>query len=197
MKRPSEFAGPSSQPPGASSPAFLLAQLGAHAASKFAERLRSLKLAPPHAGILGILSANPAITQQRLAAILGMVPSRLVALLDELETRGLIERRQNPDDRRRHALHLTEKGRSALDKVGRVSREHSQFLLAALSEDEQRQLAAFLQRVADAHGLTRGVHPGYRLIGRHPSRNTSSGGLDEPSVADRSTGRRSRRRQLI
>lgn len=179
MKKPPEVAALSSQPPGAASAAFLIAQLGAHAASKFAERLRSLKLAPPHAGILGILSANPAITQQRLAAILGMVPSRLVALLDELETRGLIERRANPDDRRRHALHLTEKGRSTLDMVGRVSREHSQFLLAALSEEEQRQLAAFLQRVADAHGLTRGVHPGYRLIGRRSSKNTNKEGRDD------------------
>ncbi len=166
MKKSRNLAGSPYHPPGASSPAFLLAQLGAYAASKFAERLRSLKLAPPHAGILGILSANPAITQQRLAAILGMVPSRLVGLLDEMERQGLIERRENPDDRRRHALHLTEKGRSALDMVGRVSREHSHSLLAALSRDEQRQLAAFLQRVADAHGLTRGVHPGYRLIRR-------------------------------
>jgi DNA-binding MarR family transcriptional regulator len=187
----------SAQPPGASSPAFLLAQLGAHAASKFAERLRSLKLAPPHAGILGILSATPAITQQRLSTMLGMVPSRLVALLDELETRGLIERRANPDDRRRHALHLTEKGRSALDMVGRVSREHSQFLLAALSEDEQRQLAAFLQRVADAHGLTRGVHPGYRLIGRRPRRNTDKAAQDESAAEDRSTRSQPRSRPPI
>lgn len=193
MRKSRHSPGSSAQPPGASSPAFLLAQLGAHAASKFAERLRSLKLAPPHAGILGILSANPAITQQRLAEILGMVPSRLVALLDELETRGLIERRANPDDRRRHALHLTEKGRSALDIVGRVSREHSQFLLAVLSEDEQRQLAALLQRVADAHGLTRGVHPGYRLIGRRRRRNRDSAAQDEASTGDRSTPPRSRR----
>ncbi|HTV56887.1 MAG TPA: MarR family winged helix-turn-helix transcriptional regulator [Terriglobia bacterium] len=196
MKKPRASAGLSSQPPGASSPSFLLAQLGAYAASKFAERLRSLKLAPPHAGILGILSANPAITQQRLAATLGMVPSRLVALLDELETRGLIERRANLEDRRRHALHLTEKGRSALDMVGRVSREHSHFLLAALSEDDQRQLAAFLQRAADAHGLTRGVHPGYGLIGGRPTRSTNSSGQDESTVADRPT-RRSRQRQPI
>jgi hypothetical protein len=85
---------------------------------------------------------------------------------------------------RRHALHLTEKGRSALDMVGRISREHSKFLLAALSEDEQRQLAASLQRVADAHGLTRGVHPGYRLIGRGPRRNRDSAAQDEASIRD-------------
>lgn len=155
---------------GSSSPAFLLAQVGAHAASKFAERLAELKLTPPHAGILRILSSTPAITQQTLAATLGMVPSRLVALIDDLEARGLVERRETPDDRRRYALHLTEKGRSTLATTGRVSREHSQTLLAALSQNEQRQLAILLQRVADEQGLTRGVHPGYRQIGRDERR---------------------------
>src|SRR6516164_11111055 len=91
---------------------FLLAQVGAHAASQFAQRLGKLQLAPRHAGILRILNSTPAITQQTLAATLGMVPSQLVVLLDEMEERELIERRANPDDRRSHALHITEKGRS-------------------------------------------------------------------------------------
>jgi DNA-binding MarR family transcriptional regulator len=88
-----------------------------------------------------------------LAATLGMVPSRLVALVDDMEARGLIERRENTDDRRRYALHVTEKGRSMLETIGRVSREHSRTLFAALSEDEKRQLATLLQRVADEQGL--------------------------------------------
>jgi DNA-binding MarR family transcriptional regulator len=85
----------------------------------------------------------------------------LVALLDELEALGLTERRENPGDRRSYALHLTEKGRSTLKTIGRISREHQQALLAALSDTEQEQLAVFLQRIADEQGLTRGVHPGY------------------------------------
>jgi len=140
--------------------------VGAHAASEFAERLAKEKLAPRHAGILRILNSTPAITQQTLAATLGMVPSRLVVLVDEMEQRGLIERRENPDDRRRYALHITEEGRSTLETIGRISREHSQALLAAISEDEQRQLATLLQRIADQQGLTRGVHPGYRHSGQ-------------------------------
>ena len=87
---------------------------GAHAASQFAKRLQTLKLAPQHAGILWILNSTPGITQQTLAATLGMVPSRLVALIDEMEERGLIERRGDPEDRRRYALHVTEKGHSTL-----------------------------------------------------------------------------------
>ena len=146
--------------------AFLLAQVGAHAAMKFAERLKKLKLAPQHAGILRILAMTPAITQQSLAKTLGIVPSRLVALIDEMESAGLVERRANRDDRRRYELHLTEKGRAMLENIGRVAREHSQELLSALSAEEQRQMANMLQRIADEQGLTQGVHPGYRTVGR-------------------------------
>jgi DNA-binding MarR family transcriptional regulator len=160
VQNPSKSCSP--PPAGHLSPSFLLAQVGAHAASQFAERLRKLKLAPRHAGILRILNARPAITQQALATTLGMVPSRLVVLVDEMEQRELIERRENPDDRRRYALHITEKGLSTLDIIGCIAREHSQALLAAISGDEQRQLATLLQRIADQQGLTRGVHPGYR-----------------------------------
>ena len=144
--------------------AFLAAQVGAHAASKFAARLAKLKLAPAHAGILRILNAGPAITQQKLAQILGMVPSRLVILIDDMEARDLIERRQHPDDRRRYALYLGKKGPSVLKAIGVVAQDHAKALLAALSEDEKGQLADLLQRIADQQGLVRGVHPGYRRI---------------------------------
>lgn len=147
--------------------AFLLAQVGAHASSLFAKRLAKLNLAPPHAGILRVLDWTPAITQQALAISLGMVPSRLVALLDDLDTRGLIERRQNSTDRRSHALYLTTKGRTALGVIGRVAREHQQALLAALSENERGELAALLQRIADQQSLTRGVHPGFARLKGH------------------------------
>ncbi len=146
--------------------AFLLAQLGSHAASQFASRLAQLQLLPAHAGIFRILASTPAITQQALATALGTLPSRLVAIVDELESKGLLERRPNDSDRRSYALHLTEKGKAALHAIGKVAREHQRALLAALSEDEQAALAALLQRVADQQGLTRGVHPGFRNGGR-------------------------------
>jgi DNA-binding MarR family transcriptional regulator len=146
---------------GSTSAAFLLAQVGAHAASKFGERLREIELAPAHAGILRILAATPAITQQALASALGALPSRLVALVDELESKGLLERQSDQEDRRRYSLRLTEKGMSTLPAIGRIARAHQQALLAALSEEEQRQLSALLRRVADEQGLRAGVHPGY------------------------------------
>src|SRR5882672_7988678 len=117
----------SSKPPqGRSGAAFLLAQVGAHAASRFAERLAVLELMPAHAGIFRILAATPAITQQALATALGTLPSRLVAIVDDLEARGFVERRAHETDRRTYALHLTDKGKAIMETISRVAREHRQ-----------------------------------------------------------------------
>src|ERR1700756_3366721 len=96
-----------------SSAAFLLAQVGSHAAGKFAERLAPLRLLPPHAGILGVLRRSGGLSQQRLAKALRMHPSGLVAIIDELEERGLVKRQDSLEDRRTYELHLTDKGQAA------------------------------------------------------------------------------------
>ncbi len=145
-------------------PAFLLAQLGAHAASQFAERLKVLDLAPPDAGILRLLRVAPGPSQQELGSKLGIHPSRLVAILDNLEKRGYVERRPNPDDRRLYSLYLTTGGEEILGRIGRVAREHQDSLLSALNGEERATLGCLLLRLADQHGLTPGVHPGYRLM---------------------------------
>jgi DNA-binding MarR family transcriptional regulator len=143
------------------SASFLLAQVGAHAAAKFAERLTPLGFAPPHAGILRVLDHASGMSQQRLSAVLKLHPSRLVAIIDELESRGLVERRESEEDRSSYALHLTAKGKTALADIGRVAREHDAALCAALSERERGLLAQLLARVADEQGLTAMVHPGF------------------------------------
>jgi len=102
MKQTAHKEVPCTKPSGgrAGGAAFLLAQLGSHAASQFAARLAQLELIPAHAGIFRILAATPAITQQALATALGTLPSRLVAIVDELESKGLLERRPHESDRR-------------------------------------------------------------------------------------------------
>jgi G:T/U-mismatch repair DNA glycosylase len=85
-------------------------------------------------------------------------------LVDELESKGLLERQSDDNDRRRYALRLTEKGTATLQAIGRIAREHQQAVLAALSEEEQRQLAGLLQRVGDEQGLLKGVHPGFATL---------------------------------
>src|SRR5580693_714868 len=99
-------------------PAFLLSQLGAHAASRFAERLSALELSPADAGILRLLRMSSGISQQELSARLRIHPSRLVAILDNLEKRNLIERKPHPEDRRLYSLHLTKDGLEILERIG-------------------------------------------------------------------------------
>jgi DNA-binding MarR family transcriptional regulator len=152
-------------PDPADSLSFLLSQVGAHAGGRFAERLEPLGLKPPHVGILGAIAQADGLSQQALCEKLGVFPSRLVALLDELQKRGLVQRRDSPTDRRSYALYLTEAGRDTLEQIGRIGREHQNALCAALSPPERTQLAGLLARIAAEQGLAPGVHPGFRQLG--------------------------------
>jgi DNA-binding MarR family transcriptional regulator len=148
-------------PPGS---AFLLAALGAHATARFAERVAELDLTPPQIGMLRLIAASPGQSQQSVAQELGTPPSRLVGLVDALADRGLVERRRNREDRRLHALHLTEAGEAMLGKIAAIGREHDDAICRSLDAAERRQLRALLTRIADDQGLRPGVHPGYRSV---------------------------------
>ena len=152
-----------SRPP-APGPAFLLTQLGTLAAMRFAERIAELDLTPPQAGLLRAVAVAPGQSQQALARHLGTPPSRLVALVDGLDERGLLERRRNPDDRRLHALHLTEAGRDLLSRIGTIGQAHNDEICRSLDEHERSTLRTLLARMAADHDLTPGVHPGYRRL---------------------------------
>jgi DNA-binding MarR family transcriptional regulator len=152
--------------PGEVGVAFLLAQLGAHAAGAFAERVGALDLTPPQAGVLRLLAQAPGQSQRGLADALGMHPPRLVSLIDELEERGLVARERDPDDRRNYAITLTQEGRVVLAELAAVAREHELAITAALDDDERAQLLVALRRLADEQSLQPGVHPGFRRMGR-------------------------------
>jgi DNA-binding MarR family transcriptional regulator len=151
--------------------AFLIAQLGAHAAQRFAERIAELELAPPQAGMLRIIATTPGQSQQAIANQLGTPPSRLVGLVDGLEERGLIERRRNPDDRRHHALYLTDAGVRFMGRMAAVAGAHDDAICAGLDAAEREQLLGLLRRMAVEQGLTPLVHPGYRTLPNATSKN--------------------------
>jgi DNA-binding MarR family transcriptional regulator len=144
--------------------AFLLAQVGAQAATRFAERLEPLGLTPPEAGILRVIGRADDLSQSGLAKILGMFPSRLVLVLDGLERAGLVERRPRASDRRTHHLQLTAAGRQALEAVGWTARAHQREVCAGLEPREVEILGGLLERIAGRQGLRPGIHPGYRRL---------------------------------
>ena len=146
--------------------AFLLAQLGHHATTLFAEQMTTIELTPPHAGILRAIAAEPGRSQQALSAQLGMLPSRIVVYVDELEDRGYVERRRNPDDRRLHALYLTTAGKKLMSKVSELARQHEHRLTAGLDAEQRSTLRDLLATMAAQQELTPHVHPGYRTLSR-------------------------------
>ena len=145
--------------------AFLLSQLGHRSASVFADLIASVELTPPHAGILRAITAEPGRSQQALSGQLGLLPSRVVAYVDELEDRGYVERRRNPDDRRLHALYLTASGKKVISKIGELGRQHERLMTAGLDTEQRDTLRQLLAVIAERQGLTPHVHPGYRTLG--------------------------------
>lgn len=161
-RQPSED--PGAPPPRPRGAAFLIAQIGAHAAGRFAERVGELGLTPPDVGLLRMIAGQPGRSQRSLAADLGVVPSRVVTLIDHLQGKGLVERRRSTEDRRNHELHLSPAGLRALEDVRRCATAHEDDMCAALDDGQRALLTELLGLVADQQGLTPGVHPGYRHL---------------------------------
>lgn len=139
---------------------YLLVQLGFHLAGKFAERLAPLGLEPRHFGMLTRLAENEGRSQQAIGELMGLNATRMVFLVDELEQRGLVERRRNPSDRRSYALYLTDQGRAKLREAQQTSAGHADRIGASLTDAERTQLTALLRRLADEQGITEASLPG-------------------------------------
>jgi DNA-binding MarR family transcriptional regulator len=146
--------------PGPSGFAFLLVQLGTHVARQFAEQLAPLGVEPRHVGMLTRLAANEGRSQQAVGELIGLNPTQMVFLVDELEDRGFVERRRNPADRRSYGLFLTDSGRDMLAKVQAEARAHQAALGGPLTATEQEQLTSLLRRLAAGQGLTEQNLPG-------------------------------------
>lgn len=144
--------------------AFLLAQLGSLAAGQFGERAAALGFSRPQAGLLRLIGREPGLSQRAVAARLGTPASRLVALVDTLEARGLVQRQRNQQDRRNYELQLTSTGQEALRSLDAAAAEHEQAIAGPLTAAERSQLSGLLTRLAAGHQLQPGIHPGFRHL---------------------------------
>jgi DNA-binding MarR family transcriptional regulator len=152
----------------------LLSQIGTHAALTFGRKIKGFGISPPHVGILRWIRDNAGENQRQLASHLGVLPSRLVLLLDELETKGLVTRQRSRQDRRNQQLQLTAKGTRLLEKVELVAAAHEADLGSGLTESERETLIELCAKLAAHRGLAAHGHPGYM---KRPARQAEGSGL--------------------
>jgi DNA-binding MarR family transcriptional regulator len=143
---------------------FTVSTIGYAVSRRFREILAPLELEPREFALLRAVSASEGESQQAIGGRLKIPPSRMVAFVDALEARGLLERRLNPDDRRTRELHLTDAGRELLGRAFQVAVGHERDLCAELSAAEREQLLDLLQRVGLRLGLPPGVHAAHAAL---------------------------------
>lgn len=129
---------------------FLVSHMGLVASRHFAERIAAVGLTPRMWGALNVLDAEGPMTQQALGRSIGMDPSTMVSTIDELESKGLVDRRRHPTDRRAYALHITDAGHETLARGRVLAREAQEELLAPLTAEEQTELRELLLKLAIA-----------------------------------------------
>ena len=99
-------------------------------------------------GALVVLAAEGPMSQRRLGTVQGVDRTTTVAVLDALESRGLIERRRHPHDRRVYTVDLTPSGQRVLSRAEDEVLEAERLFLDALGHDSE-QLRYLLRRLLD------------------------------------------------
>jgi DNA-binding MarR family transcriptional regulator len=133
------------------STSFLLKRLGFAAKDRTMAAYEETGLHPYHYGVMLVLDEGSRETQGSIADALGYDRGQLVGLLDELEEQGLVERKRDPNDRRRHIVRLTSEGKKALRRLRALAKQLEDDFLTPLSDDERQALHGLLLRLAEVH----------------------------------------------
>ena len=118
--------------------------------TRFADELESLGLTTALFALLNVLGSHEGAIQQEIGAAMGIDPSTMVSLIDQLETAGLAKRRPRATDRRAREVAISPKGRRVLAQARRLAMQVEDDVLRGLSGAERRQLLALLQRALDS-----------------------------------------------
>jgi DNA-binding MarR family transcriptional regulator len=140
----------------------MLSSLGYAISRRFHKVLEPLELEPGEFSLLRAVAASEGESQNALAERLHISASWMVAIVDDLERRGLLERRPHARDRRVRNLHLTAGGRRLLRKAERNAQDFDQQVADPLTDTELLQLLDLLDRVAAGLELQPGAHAAMR-----------------------------------
>jgi DNA-binding MarR family transcriptional regulator len=97
-----------------------------------------------------VLGAREGAIQQELGSAMGIDPSTMVSLIDQLEKAGLAKRRPHPSDRRARAVTITPKGRRLLERARGMAAEVDEEVLRGLTDSERRELLSLLRRALES-----------------------------------------------
>jgi DNA-binding MarR family transcriptional regulator len=115
----------------------------------FNRRFVALELSPAQYSALMIIGANPGRKQSEIAGALGIQRPNFVAMMDELERRGLAERLRTPADRRSRALALTAAGAALVVRARRVQAEQERKVERLIGRKGRERLIAALARLSE------------------------------------------------
>jgi len=134
-----------------SSTSFLLKRLGWVVKDIGWQAYETTGLTPQHYAVLSLLDEGAREAQGTIADALGYDRSHLVGLLDELEERGLVERKRDPTDRRRHLVSLTPAGKEKLSELRAVAKRIDKEFFAPLDDEQRETLHRLLVELASHH----------------------------------------------
>jgi DNA-binding MarR family transcriptional regulator len=102
-------------------------------------------------GILVVLSGKGSISQHEIGKCTHIDRTTMVALIDDLEQKGLVERQEHPTDRRSHALVLTAKGKDLIPKGHKLTEAADKKFLSGLPAREQKEVVQLLKKLILSH----------------------------------------------
>src|SRR5215469_11738754 len=126
---------------------YLLARVGTEARRAWGQMLGGLGLTPHQFGMLMALAPMTAVSQQQLSRAVGVDPRNAVPIIDALQRRGLLERRPDAEDRRRHTIALTPAGQAMIGQLRQSGEELEGRFLDGLTEAERACLHAALAKL--------------------------------------------------
>lgn len=143
-------ADPSTDPAVAEFAGQLFFRLWRASHTRVADALATIGLTPALFGLLNLIGSREGAIQQELGSTMGIDPSTMVSLIDQLESAGLARRRPSATDRRAREIAITPKGRRLLQRARGLIAQVDDEVLAGLTEEERHELLALLRRALDS-----------------------------------------------
>lgn len=139
---------------------FLLSQLGFEIGGRFSKLMAEVQIEPRQFAVMRAISSADGQSQNAVGEWLRIPPSSMVGVIDQLESRGFVERRAHLTDRRSRTLHLTKEGAAILGKATLLAMSLEETICEGLNPEGRNGLVEVLVRLTENLGLVQGLHPG-------------------------------------